>query len=105
MRDENAIQVFRRPPNRRQSLPDLSRAEPRINQDSYLIRFKISAIAGRTAPENSQTNWHRLTLVSQSKKATLFQTLAAKSLNSFSGFASKTFSPFHSNLTRIECNA
>lgn len=58
VRNENAGKVFRRAPDGSEALTNLAQAEPGINQDAGFVGFQISAIAGRTAAENSQTHCH-----------------------------------------------
>jgi hypothetical protein len=58
VRDEDAGQVFWRPADRRQTLPNLAQAEPGIDQDAGFVGFHISAIPVGTAAKNCQANRH-----------------------------------------------
>jgi hypothetical protein len=56
VRDENAVQTFRRAANAGQPLADLPRAEAGVNQQPRLVRFQVGAIAGGTAAQDGQLN-------------------------------------------------
>jgi hypothetical protein len=60
MSDEDARQVLRGPANGGKARANLAQAEARIDEDARLIGLHVSAIAGGTAAEDSQTNRHGL---------------------------------------------
>jgi len=58
VRDENSAQVLGRPADPQQSLADLARAQPGIDQQPDIVRFEISAVAAGTAGENRELDGH-----------------------------------------------
>jgi hypothetical protein len=62
VRDEDAGQHFGRAVNSVEAIPYLASAQAGIDQEPRLARFKIRAIALRTAAQNGQMNRHALTL-------------------------------------------
>src|SRR5206468_8878177 len=52
VRDENAMQIFRRAPNGQESLADLFAAETGIDQQAGFVRLEVGAVAIRTAAED-----------------------------------------------------
>ena len=52
VRDENAVEIFRRAADREQALADLAPAQPGIDEQPDLFGFQVGAVAARTAAEN-----------------------------------------------------
>jgi len=60
--DQDAVEAFRGAANRGEPLADLAGAEPGIDEQSRLVRFKVRAIAAGTAAQDGESCRHALTL-------------------------------------------
>jgi hypothetical protein len=58
VRDENAVQTFRRAGNRGESVANLASAEPGVDEQTDFAGFEIGAISVGTTAENRELNRH-----------------------------------------------
>jgi hypothetical protein len=56
--DDDAGQIFRDAADRGQTLADLPRAEPGIDENAGFVGLHVGAVSGRTASKNRQMNRH-----------------------------------------------
>ena len=55
---QNPRQVFRHTPNTGQAMPNLTKAESRINEQANLVRLQVRTVTTRTTAKNRQMNSH-----------------------------------------------
>ena len=58
--DEDAGESFGRAAERGEALANLPSAEAGINEDAGVVGFEIGAVAGGTAAEDGELDWHRI---------------------------------------------
>ncbi len=58
VRNEDAGEAFRRSANGCQAFPNLTNAQPGVDQKARFVRFEIGAVAGGATAENSKANSH-----------------------------------------------
>jgi hypothetical protein len=74
--DEDGMERFRCAPDLGEALADLASAEPRIDQNTNLFGFEVSAVARGAAAQNSQSHSHTRELTTtQLERAMLLQPL------------------------------
>ena len=73
--DEDGREIFRRPPDAREPLADLTRAEAAVHQHAGFIGFDVGSVAGGAAAEDREFDCHAGTLMSVRQRGNAIQSL------------------------------